>query len=92
MSAAKLKWRNASKDNPGFSVWYTNPEREPTTLYVIRQKKKRPGFTPPGWRVFVRDGIAPESPLQTIYFAQTLKEAKAFVQEMEDTINVQRAD
>lgn len=80
----KLKWTNESKNNPGHSVYYTVPDRDPQTLYVIRQKRKTAKFTPVGWRVFVRtmDGEA----LQTIYLGETLKECKAFVQDWEEQI------
>ena len=46
-----LAWKNASKDNPGFSVWHATPKRDPNVLYVIRQKRKTADFTPtPGRR------------------------------------------
>jgi hypothetical protein len=80
----KLKWVNESKDNPGFSVYAATPGRDPNVLYVIRYKKPKPGFTPIGWRTFVRN--SPEMALATIYIADTLKEAKAYCQEVEDGI------
>lgn len=83
--AAKLKWVNASEDNPGYTVWHTTPERDPNVLYAIRRKRAKRGFKPVGWRVFVRGATG--DPLKTIYLAQTLKEAKTFVQEWEDVAN-----
>lgn len=84
MAAAhpKLKWQNASGDNPGYSVWHARPGRDPDVLYVIRQKRKSVKFTPVGWRVFVR--TTPAEALKTIYLGDTLKEAKAYVQDWEN--------
>ena len=79
-----MKWINESADNPGFSVWHTNPERDPNTLYVVRQKRKTKDFSPTGWRVFVRN--SPTEALRTIYMADTLKEGKAFVEDLEKVI------
>jgi hypothetical protein len=96
--AAKLKWRNASNDNPGFTVWYANPERNPNVLYAIRRKRptKRRSLdqtgaakTPNVWRVFMRS--APAEPLRTIFVAPTLDGeggAKTFVQDWEEMISV----
>lgn len=92
---ANLKWRNASKDNPGFTVWYANPERDPNVLYAIRRKRtkkvtieRQPEKTPNIWRVFLR--AKPDEPLRTIYVAATLDGkdgAKTFVQDWEDLID-----
>jgi hypothetical protein len=82
--AAIMKWTNASADNPGHSVYYAIPKRDPNTLYVIRQKKKTPDFTPRGWRVFARS--AKREKLRTIYMAPKLAEAKAFVKDLEDAL------
>lgn len=82
----KLKWLSASKDNPGHSVWYAHPERDPNVLYVIRQKRKKRDFKPVGWRTFVRS--SPDEALRTIYFGETLKECKAFVEDWEEQIAV----
>lgn len=80
----KLTWSNASADNPGYSVWHATPKRDPNVLYVIRQKKKAPGFTPVGWRVFVRNTKA--EPLKTIFMDKKLATCKTFVADLEKTI------
>jgi hypothetical protein len=82
-----LKWINASKDNPGFSVHHATPTRDPNVLYVIRYKRATPDFEPVGWRAFVRHGAG--APLKTIYMTKpdgSLKECKKFVQEWEGQI------
>lgn len=87
--AVKVKWRNASKDNPGFTVWYANPERDPNVLYAIRRKRAKRGFKPTLWRVFTRP--SPDEKLRTIFVAEKLDGeggAKTFVQEWEEMINV----
>lgn len=86
----KLKWTNASKDNPGHSVYYAQPDRDPEVMYVIRQKRKTKKFTPVGWRVFAR--TSPSFPLRTIYLGETLKECKAFVEDWEEQITNHQAD
>lgn len=94
---AKLKWRNASKDNPGYTVWHATPERDENILYVIRRKRTksrsldRPALPAPAniWRVFMR--AAADAKLRTIYVAETLDGkdgAKTFVQSWEDMIGV----
>lgn len=79
-----MKWHNESDDNPGYSVYHATPDRDPNVLYVIRQKRKTLDFTPVGWRVFVRDQNCPE--LRVIFFAEKLKQAKAFAQDLEDVL------
>lgn len=89
MSEVKLKWRNASADNPGFTVWYATPERDENVLYAIRRKRAKRGFKPTGWRVFVRSDK--DAPLKTIFVGQTLDGkdgAKTFVQDLEEVIRV----
>lgn len=79
-----MKWINESKNNPGYSVYHATPARDTDVLYVIRQKKKTVDFKPVGWRVFVRP--VKTEPLRTIYMGDTLKEAKAYVEEWEETM------
>lgn len=81
-----MQWVNESKSNPGFSVYYAKPKRDANIMYVLRYKRKKPGFKPIGWRVFVRSDR--EAALQTIHIADTLTEAKAFVQDLEEAIHV----
>lgn len=81
---SKLKWRNASKDNPGFTVWYANPDRDPDVLYMIRRKRAKRGFTPTIWRVFMRP--TPGEQARTIYVANTTDEAKEYVRQWEEMI------
>lgn len=76
-----LKWITAHDENPGFSVYYANPKRDPDVTYVIRRKRKTPDFTPTVWRVFVRS--KPGTPLTTVYVADKLAEGKTFCEEME---------
>ena len=83
--APKLKWKNASAENPGYTVWHSTPERDEDILYVIRRKKPKRGVKPIGWRVFMRSSKTDQ--LRTIYLAQkNLEEAKTFVQEWEEMI------
>lgn len=99
MAAVKIKWRNASKDNPGYTVWYATPERDENVLYIVRRKRKaknsldRPNVTNPLptniWRVFMRP--RPGEVARTIYVAQTLEGedgAKQFVEKWEEMICV----
>lgn len=86
MPEAKLKWQNASAENPGFTVWHATPERDPRILYAIRRKRAKRGFKPTIWRVFVRNN--PTDPLHTIFVADTVPAAKKFVQELEDVVSV----
>lgn len=97
MPAVKVKWRNASKENPGYTVWYATPERDENVLYVVRRKRTkarsldRPTITSTGniWRVFMR--ATPTEPLHTIFVAEKLdgeSGAKTFVQEWEEMISV----
>lgn len=93
-----LKWRNASKDNPGFTVWYATPTRDENVLYIIRRKRKptRTLKTPAIgtelsqaniWRVFMRP--RPGEPARTIYVAPRLDGedgAKQFVRSWEEII------
>lgn len=79
-----MKWTNESAENPGFSVYFAIPERDPNVLYVIRQKKKTPTFKPVNWRVFAR--AQQGAKLKTIFDAKKLSEAKKFVADWEDTI------
>lgn len=81
MAEPKLKWLNASADNPGYSVYHASPARDPQVQYVIRQKRKTRDFTPIDWKVFVRPNS--EQPLRTIYVAERLAEAKEFVKDWE---------
>lgn len=78
----KLKWKSASKENPGYSVWHASPERDENVTYAIRQKRKTRDFTPTGWNVFVRSSST--EPFRTIFRAETLAEGKEFVQDWED--------
>ncbi|SHT11331.1 Uncharacterised protein [Mycobacteroides abscessus subsp. abscessus] len=80
-----LKWVNASKDNPGYSVYYAVPSRNANILYVIRQKRKTAEFTPKFWRAFVR--TAKGEALKVVYAAETQGECKAYIQDLEDTAN-----
>lgn len=77
-----MKWNNESADNPGYSVYHATGTQG--TLYVIRQKRKTPEHHPVGWRVFARN--KPGQTLKTIYMAETLKECKAFVADLEETL------
>lgn len=79
-----MKWTNESADNPGYSVYYAIPERDPNVLYVIRQKKKSPTFTPKTWRVFARSKKT--EPLKTIFDDKKLADCKKFVKEWEDVV------
>lgn len=79
-----MKWLNASDENPGHTVYYAIPARDPNVLYVIRQKRKTVDFKPVGWRVFARPQKG--EPLKTIYDSKKLAEAKKFVQEWEDVV------
>lgn len=67
-----MQWQNASAENPGRSVYFTDqgPRR-----YVIQRSRKVATF----WRLFVRD--TDSEPLRTIYVGQTLKECKAYAEE-----------
>lgn len=86
----KLKWINESKANPGYSVYYARSERDPGTMYVIRYKRARPDYTPVGWRTFAR---TPQKPaLVTIYVGDSLKESKAFVQDLEDQLTINQGN
>ena len=85
MPTITLKWRNASKDNPGYTVWYSHPDRDPNIMYIIRRKRAKRGFTPVGWRVFMRP--QPNEPVRTIYFADKLDEAKEYVRQWEEMIS-----
>lgn len=79
-----MKWTNESDNNPGYSVYYAIPARDPNVLYVIRQKKKTPDFAPVTWRVFAR--AKPGTPLKTIFDDPKLATCKRFVQDWEKTI------
>ncbi|OHT91265.1 hypothetical protein BKG70_00590 [Mycobacteroides chelonae] len=80
-----LKWINGSKENPGYSVYYAVPERDENVLYVIRQKRKTLDFTPKFWRAFVR--TSKNETLRVVYAAETRSECKAYIQDMENTLN-----
>lgn len=69
-----MQWTNNSKENPGYSV---HSCKVGNILYVIR--KKRPDGP---WRVFYSLN---QAPLKTMYVAQSLKEARAFVKEVEES-------
>ncbi len=79
-----LKWINESKKNPGFSVYYAQPERDKDVLYVVRRKRKTAEHKPVGWRLFVRTD--PKQPLRTIHMSETLTEAQQFADDLEGAI------
>ncbi|WP_099021283.1 hypothetical protein [Mycolicibacterium palauense] len=73
-----MKWINVSDENPGFSAYYAKPDDN--RLYVIRRKKPTETYKSVIWRLFTRSG---GEPLRVIYTSQTLKQAKAFADELE---------
>lgn len=79
-----MKWTNESENNPGYSVYYSIPQRDPNVLYVIRQKKKTPTFKPKTWRVFAR--AQKGKPLKTIFDDPKLTQCKKFVEDWEQTV------
>lgn len=79
-----MKWTNESAQNPGYSVYYAIPDRDPNVLYVIRRKKKTDTHKPVNWRVFAR--AQKTAPLKTIFDNDKMAVCKTFVEDWEKTV------
>lgn len=72
-----MKWDRETQ-NPGLHVIHATPERNPNTLYVISKKIGGTGL----YKVYVRDSKT--DPLRTIFVDPKLRDAKRFVDDLEE--------
>jgi len=73
-----MKWQNASSENPGFSVIYSDDEEHPGHRYVIQKKQNASGI----WRLAFRNKAT--EPLRIIFVGKTQAECKQYAQDFRE--------
>jgi hypothetical protein len=73
-----MNWRNASEENPGYSVYYTDSQIEGERYAVRKTRENSSGM----WKLVHQEGTT--EPFRIIYIGNTLAECKAYAQEHQE--------